>query len=54
MVLSIYQCDLCGSDCSEYRNRVYCNFPNGDQKHICINCANKIFGVNKDGENNNE
>lgn len=54
MVLSIYQCDVCGEECSDWETRVNCNFPFGGTKHLCLKCANKIFGIDKDGEDKNE
>jgi hypothetical protein len=43
MELSIYQCDKCKADCSAYENRVVVNFPYGETKHLCLDCATKVF-----------
>ena len=43
MKLEIYQCDKCGCDCSEYERCVVVNYPFGETKHLCIDCANKVF-----------
>lgn len=43
MKLEIYQCDKCGCDCSEYERCVVVNYPFGENKHLCIDCANKVF-----------
>lgn len=55
MVLSIYQCDICGEDCSEWANRIHCNFPLGEVKHICLKCAKEIFKIEdkENGDNKN-
>ena len=43
MELTIYQCDNCGADCSEYEKRVMVYFPHGERHELCIECARKIF-----------
>ena len=43
MELTIYQCDKCGADCSEYEERVVVCFPLGERYHLCIKCAREIF-----------
>ena len=43
MNLSIYQCDKCGADCSDYDTRVTVNFPRGYTKHLCMKCAVDVF-----------
>jgi DNA-directed RNA polymerase subunit RPC12/RpoP len=43
MELTIYKCDRCGVDCSAYENRVVVNFPYGETKHLCLDCATKVF-----------
>lgn len=43
MKLTIYQCDKCGADCSEYENRVMIYFPHGEGHELCIKCAREIF-----------
>ena len=43
MKLTIYQCDKCGADCSEYDNRVTVYFPYGEMRELCIKCAREIF-----------
>jgi len=50
MELTIYQCDNCGADCSEYEKRVMVYFPNGERHEICIECARKIFQDFQDKE----
>ena len=43
MKLTIYQCDKCGADCSEYENRVMIYFQYGEGHELCIKCAREIF-----------
>ena len=43
MKLTICQCDKCGADCSEYKERVLVSFPFGEQRDLCIKCARDIF-----------
>lgn len=43
MKLTIYQCDKCGADCSEYENRVMIYFPHGEGHELCIKFAREIF-----------
>ena len=45
MELSIYQCDICGEECSDWNKRVHCNFPFGGTKHLCLKCAKEIFKI---------
>ena len=47
MELTIYQCDKCGCDCSGYERRVVVNYPFGEVKHLCLDCANKVFAKEK-------
>lgn len=50
MRLSIYQCDKCGADCSEYEERVVVLFPLGEQHDLCIKCAREIFNNKEESE----
>ena len=50
MELTIYQCDNCGADCSEYEKRVMVYFPHGERHELCIECARKIFQDFQDKE----
>ena len=50
MKLTIYQCDKCGADCSEYEKRVMVYFPNGERHELCIECAREIFQDFQDKE----
>ena len=43
MELTIYQCDKCGADCSEYEKRGMVYFPHGERHELCIECAREIF-----------
>lgn len=43
MELTIYQCDKCKADCSDYKKRVVVNFPFGETKHLCLDCADEVF-----------
>lgn len=54
MNLAIYQCDKCGADCSEYKERVLVSFPYGEQYDLCIKCANEIFQKKKESDMQNE
>lgn len=50
MNLSIYQCDKCGADCSEYEERVVVAFPFGEMHDLCIKCAREIFQPKEESE----
>ena len=50
MELTIYQCDKCGADCSEYEKRVMVYFPHGERHELCIECAREIFQDFQDKE----
>lgn len=50
MELTIFQCDKCGDDCSEYKNRVAVNFPYGEQYDLCIKCAREILQPKEESE----
>lgn len=50
MELTIYQCDKCGADCSEYENRVVVNFPYGKRYDLCLKCAKELFPEKKEDE----
>ena len=52
MELTIFQCDKCGEDCSEYENRVMVYFPHGERHEICIKCAREIFPNEEESEGN--
>ena len=50
MELTIYQCDNCGADCSEYEKRVIVFFPYGERHELCIECAREIFKDKEESE----
>ena len=50
MRLEIVECDLCGKDCSEYGEHVVVQYPYGGQKFLCIECANRVFGVTEENK----
>lgn len=52
MELTIFQCDKCGADCSEYEKRVMVYFPHGERHEICIKCAREIFHNKEESERN--
>ena len=54
MKLSIYQCDKCGADCSNYEDRVWVRFPFGEAYDLCMKCAREILPEKKKKEMNDE
>ena len=50
MNLTIYQCDKCGADCSDYDKRVAVFLPYGERRDLCIKCAMEILPDKKESE----
>lgn len=54
MKLEIVGCDLCGKARSEYVEHVVVQYPYGGQKFLCIECANRVFGVTEENKQEGE